>query len=54
MLREGMSLHAIGELLRHSSIETTTVYAKVDTKMLKEIATTDEEWTHPTMIHGPT
>ena len=38
MLREGMSLHAIGELLRHSSIETTTVYAKVDTKMLKEIA----------------
>jgi site-specific recombinase XerD len=38
MLRDGMSLHAIGELLRHRSIETTTVYAKLDVKMLKEIA----------------
>jgi integrase/recombinase XerD len=38
LLREGMSLHAIKELLRHTSIETTAVYAKVDIKLLKEIA----------------
>ena len=38
MLNEGMSLHAISELLRHRSIETTAVYAKVDVKMMKEIA----------------
>lgn len=38
MLREGVSLNTIGELLRHNSIETTTVYAKVDIKTLKEIA----------------
>ena len=38
MLHEGMSLQAIGALLRHRSIETTAVYAKVDVKMLKEIA----------------
>ena len=30
MLREGVSLSAIGALLRHASIETTTIYAKVD------------------------
>lgn len=38
MLREGMSLPAIGVLLRHASIETTTVYAKVDINLLKEVA----------------
>lgn len=38
LLREGMSLPAIKELLRHTSIETTTVYAKVDISLLKEIA----------------
>ena len=38
LLREGASLSAIGALLRHASIETTTVYAKVDVGMLGEIA----------------
>jgi len=37
LLREGASLSAIGALLRHASIETTTVYAKVDVGMLGEI-----------------
>ena len=37
MLRDGMSLPAIGALLRHSSIETTMVYAKVDVNLLKEV-----------------
>jgi hypothetical protein len=32
MLREGVSLPAISALLRHASIETTTVYAKVDNR----------------------
>ena len=38
MLREGVSLPAIGALLRHASIETTTVYAKVDVDLLREVA----------------
>lgn len=38
MLREGTSLPAIGALLRHASIETTAVYAKVDVGMLQEVA----------------
>jgi integrase/recombinase XerD len=38
MLREGISLSAIGVLLRHASIETTAVYAKVDTDLLQEVA----------------
>jgi site-specific recombinase XerD len=33
-----MSLPAIGALLRHASIETTSVYAKVDVELLKEVA----------------
>jgi site-specific recombinase XerD len=37
MLRDGMSLPAISALLRHSSIETTMVYAKVDVNLLKEV-----------------
>jgi site-specific recombinase XerD len=37
LLREGASLSAIGALWRHASIETTTVYAKVDVGMLGEI-----------------
>ena len=37
LLREGVSLSAIGALLRHASIETTTVYAKVDVGLLSEI-----------------
>jgi integrase/recombinase XerD len=38
LLREGVSLPAIGALLRHASIETTTVYAKVDVDLLQEVA----------------
>jgi site-specific recombinase XerD len=38
MLREGMSLPAIGVVLRHASVETTAVYAKVDVQLLRQIA----------------
>lgn len=38
MLHDGISLHAIGALLRHASIDTTTVYAKVDFALLAEVA----------------
>jgi integrase/recombinase XerD len=38
LLREGVSLPSIGALLRHASIETTTVYAKVDVDLLREVA----------------
>src|SRR5208282_5989709 len=38
MLHEGVSLPAISALLRHASIETTTVYAKVDIDLLQEVA----------------
>lgn len=38
MLRQGVSLPAIGAVLRHASVETTAIYAKVDVKLLQEIA----------------
>jgi site-specific recombinase XerD len=38
MLRKGMSLQTIGRLLRHQSLDTTVLYAKVDVEMLSEIA----------------
>ena len=38
LLRDGVSLAAIGALLRHASIETTTLYAKVDVDLLRELA----------------
>ena len=38
MLRESASLHSIGSVLRHRSIETTEQYAKVDTKTLQMVA----------------
>jgi site-specific recombinase XerD len=38
LLREGVSLPSIGALLRHASIETTTVYAKVNIDLLREVA----------------
>jgi integrase/recombinase XerD len=38
MLREGMSLSAIGVVLRHASVETTAIYAKVDVQLLRDIA----------------
>lgn len=38
MLREGISLPTIGAVLRHASLETTAIYAKVDFALLAEIA----------------
>ena len=38
MLRQGVSLQDIQTILRHRSIETTTIYAKVDVRLLKQIA----------------
>lgn len=38
LLREGMSLAAIGVVLRHASIETTAIYAKVDVPRLQAVA----------------
>jgi site-specific recombinase XerD len=38
MLRQGVSLQDIQAVLRHRSIETTTIYAKVDVRLLKQIA----------------
>ncbi len=38
MLRHGASLQEISALLRHRSIETTQIYAKVDVRALQQIA----------------
>ena len=38
MLRQGASLSEIGELLRHRSPQTTTIYAKVDLVALRALA----------------
>ena len=38
MLRKGASLQTISGLLRHQSLDTTALYAKVDVEMLSEIA----------------
>ncbi|MEW6737823.1 MAG: site-specific integrase [Acidobacteriota bacterium] len=38
MLRQGASLPEIGDLLRHRSIEVTTIYAKVDLVSLRKLA----------------
>lgn len=38
LLRQGASLHEIGELLRHRSVLTTAIYAKVDRDRLRELA----------------
>ena len=38
MLRHGASLHDVAALLRHSSITTTQIYAKVDVTALSAIA----------------
>jgi integrase/recombinase XerD len=38
MLRQGMSLGGIGAVLRHRSPDTTAHYAKVDLRLLAEIA----------------
>jgi site-specific recombinase XerD len=38
MLRQGASLQEIGALLRHRSVETTQIYAKIDVTALQQIA----------------
>ena len=38
MLRQGASLQTIGDILRHTSIETTAHYAKVDVDLLQHVA----------------
>jgi site-specific recombinase XerD len=38
MLRQGASLEDIAGILRHSSIQTTQIYAKVDISALRQIA----------------
>jgi site-specific recombinase XerD len=38
MLRQGASLEDIAPILRHRSIETTQIYAKVDINALRQIA----------------
>jgi site-specific recombinase XerD len=38
MLRAGAGLESVGTILRHSSPETTAIYAKVDLPMLMKIA----------------
>jgi len=38
MLRQGVSLQDIAATLRHRSIETTEIYAKVDVAALRKIA----------------
>ncbi|MBL7466147.1 tyrosine-type recombinase/integrase, partial [Escherichia coli] len=38
LLRAGAGLESVGTILRHSSPETTAIYAKVDLPMLMKIA----------------
>jgi site-specific recombinase XerD len=38
MLRRGASLTEIGDILRHRSLQTTTIYAKVDLQALRTLA----------------
>ena len=38
LLRQGASLQDIAALLRHRSIQTTQIYAKVDVRTLRQIA----------------
>jgi site-specific recombinase XerD len=37
-LRQGLTLHAVGTLLRHRDVDTTALYAKVDVDRLRQIA----------------
>jgi site-specific recombinase XerD len=47
MLREGASLPSIGAVLRHRTIETTTQYARVDGKLLGQVA---QPWPQPAAL----
>jgi integrase/recombinase XerD len=48
MLRSGASLTEIGQVLRHQSVLTTAIYAKVDRDGLRQLAS---PW--PTIASGP-
>jgi site-specific recombinase XerD len=37
MLRHGVSLESIGAVLRHASMDTTVIYTKVDTDLLRQV-----------------
>src|SRR5262249_40198247 len=37
MLRHGVSLESIGAVLRHASMDTTMIYTKVDTDLLRQV-----------------
>ena len=37
MLRSGATMETVATLLRHRSIETTSIYAKVDTNLLSAV-----------------
>jgi len=54
MLAQGATLAQIGSVLRHSSINTTAIYAKVDTNLLNKVAapwpSSDDEQ-HSEIIH---
>jgi site-specific recombinase XerD len=38
LLNDGMTLPGVGALLRHQSLDTTMIYAKVDTALLVSVA----------------
>lgn len=38
MLRQGVTLEGIADVLRHRSVETTALYAKVDARLLEQVA----------------
>ena len=38
MVRRGISLKEVGDFLRHRSLDTTTIYAKLDLPALREVA----------------
>jgi site-specific recombinase XerD len=38
MLRQGVGLEGIAKVLRHCSVETTGIYAKVDQELLGQVA----------------
>ena len=50
MLAEGATLHEIGSVLRHASIETTYHYAKVDAGLLRMVAA---PWPEPAEASMP-
>lgn len=38
LLRQGVGIKAIGDLLGHHSLEATCVYLRIDTDMLRAVA----------------